>query len=68
MDRSRQDSGRESPHRAADAIKAKISFSDVLAHYGVSLDSRGWGHCPFPKNHKIANIFTKPTKTLLKSL
>ena len=52
MDRSRQDSGRESPHCAADAIKAKISFSDVLAHYGVSLDSRGWGHCPFPKNHK----------------
>jgi hypothetical protein len=52
MDRLRSDSGREPPHHAKDTLKAQISFPDVLAYYGVTLDSGGRGRCPFPQNHK----------------
>ena len=47
---TRKSQDRTRSHNAE--IRKEVSFPDLLARYGVTIDSKGLGRCPFPGNHR----------------
>jgi hypothetical protein len=45
----------------SDAIRDRINFAELLRSYGITLDGRGRGKCPFSDRHTNSDEIPPPS-------